>query len=105
MISCRTSNKFIMKIDKTLISRIETLAKLKLSEEEKEELADDLSNILNMVEKLQEVDTEGIEPLVYMTDEVNKLRPDQVENMVTQPEALKNAPDSDGTYFKTPRVL
>ncbi len=94
-----------MKIDKTLISRLETLAKLKLSEDEKEELADDLSNILNMVEKLQEVDTEGIEPLVYMTDEVNKLRPDAVENMVEQSEALKNAPDSDGTYFKTPRVL
>jgi len=92
-------------IDKNLISRLETLAKLKLSDKEKEELASELTNILNMVEKLQEVDTEGIEPLVYMNDEVNKLRPDQVERMVTQAEALKNAPDSDGTYFKTPRVL
>ncbi len=94
-----------MKIDKSLISRLETLAKLKLSDSEKEELADDLTNILNMVEKLQEVDTDGVEPLVYMNDEVNKLRPDQVDNMVKQAEALKNAPDSDGTYFKTPKVI
>lgn len=94
-----------MKIDKALISRLEILAKLKLSDSEKEELAGDLSNILNMVEKLQEVDTEGVEPLVYINDEVNKLRPDQVERMVAQADALKNAPDSDGTYFKTPRVL
>ena len=94
-----------MKIDKDLISRLETLAKLKLSDSEKEELADDLTNILNMVEKLQAVDTEGVEPLIYMNDEVNKLRPDQVEKMVTQAEALKNAPDSDGTYFKTPKVI
>ncbi len=94
-----------MKIDKNLISRLETLAKLKLSDNEKEDLAGDLTNILNMVEKLQEVDTEGVEPLVYMNDEVNKLRPDQVENMVKQAEALKNAPDSDGTYFKTPKVI
>jgi len=94
-----------MKINKSLISRLETLAKLKLSDSEKEELASDLTNILNMVEKLQEVDTDGVEPLVYMNDEVNKLRPDQVKNMVTQVEALKNAPDSDGTYFKTPKVI
>ena len=94
-----------MKIDKSLISRLETLAKLKLSDSEKEELAGDLTNILNMVEKLQEVDTDGVEPLVYMNDEVNKLRPDQVDNMVKQAEALKNAPDSDGTYFKTPKVI
>jgi len=94
-----------MKINKSLISRLETLAKLKLSDSEKEELASDLTNILNMVEKLQEVDTDGVEPLVYMNDEVNKLRPDQVDNMVTQVEALKNAPDSDGTYFKTPKVI
>lgn len=94
-----------MKIDKALISRLETLSKLKLSDNEKEELADDLSNILNMVEKLQEVDTEGVEPLIYMNEEVNKLRPDTVENMVSQNDALKNAPDSDGTYFKTPKVI
>jgi len=94
-----------MTIDKALISRLEILAKLKLSDSEKEELAGDLSDILNMVEKLQEVDTEGVEPLVYINDEVNKLRPDQVERMVTQADALKNAPDSDGTYFKTPKVI
>lgn len=94
-----------MKIDKPLISRLEVLAKLKLSEAEKEEFADDLNNILQMVEKLQEVDTEGVEPLVYINEEVNKLRADKVEGMVSREEALKNAPDQDETYFKTPKVI
>lgn len=94
-----------MKIDKPLISRLEVLAKLKLSEAEKVELADDLNNILQMVEKLQEVDTEGIEPLVYINDEVNKLRADKVERMVSRADALKNAPDQDEVHFKTPKVI
>ncbi len=94
-----------MKIDKALISRLEILAKLKLSEAEKEELADDLNNTLQMVEKLQEVDTEGVDPLVYINEEVNKLRADKVEGMVSRTDALKNAPDNDETFFKTPKVI
>ena len=94
-----------MKIDKQLISRLEHLARLELSEEEKNRLMGDLNEILQMVEKLQELDTSNVEPLIYINEAINVWREDQVENQVTQEEALKNAPDQDGTYFKVAKVI
>ena len=94
-----------MTIDKELILKLENLAKLELSGDERSQLTGDLNNILSMVEKLQELNTEGVEPLVYINEEVNKLREDKINNQVSQKEALKNAPQQDGTYFKVPKVL
>lgn len=94
-----------MTIDERLISRLEQLARLELSAEEKSRLTGDLNNILTMVEKLQELDTTGVEPLVYINEEVNVLREDEIKNQVSQAEALKNAPKSDGTYFRVPKVV
>ena len=94
-----------MTIDHNLILKLENLAKLELSEEERLKLTGDLNNILSMVEKLQELDTNGVEPLVYINEEVNQLREDKVCNQVDQSSALSNAPDQDGTYFKVPKVL
>ena len=65
----------------------------------------DLKNILGFVDRLSEVDTEGIEPLVYINEEVNVLRADEVSNEVSQENALKNAPQKDSDYFKVPTVL
>lgn len=94
-----------MKVDKQLISKLEKLARLELSEEEREGLTKDLSSILEMVEKLQELDTEGVDPLVYINEEVNTLRADQVDQQLSQKDALKNAPDQNGTFFKVPKVI
>ena len=94
-----------MTIDQNLILKLENLAKLELSDEERTKLTGDLNNILVMVEKLQELDTTGIEPLVYINEEVNKSRLDEIKNQVSQQDALKNAPDQNGTYFKVPKVL
>lgn len=94
-----------MKVDKQLISKLEKLARLELSDEEREGLTKDLSSILEMVEKLQELDTEGVDPLVYINEEVNILRSDKIDKQVSQKEALKNAPDQDGTFFKVPKVI
>ncbi len=94
-----------MVIDRNLILKLENLAKLELSEKERAQLTGDLNNILSMVEKLKELDTTGVEPLVYINEEVNRLREDEVKNQVGQGEALSNAPDEDGTYFKVPKVL
>jgi aspartyl-tRNA(Asn)/glutamyl-tRNA(Gln) amidotransferase subunit C len=94
-----------MTIDERLISRLEQLARLELSAEETSRLTVDLNNILTMVEKLQELDTTGVEPLVYINEEVNVLREDEVKNQVSQAEALENAPKSDGTYFRVPKVV
>ena len=57
-----------------------------------------------MIEKLEELDTSGIDPLIYINEEVNKLREDSIQNQVSLNEALSNAPDHDGTYFKVPKV-
>lgn len=94
-----------MQIDRALISRLEILARLELSEEERERLRHDLNEILVMVEKLQELDLEGVEPLVYVSEEINRWRSDEVRGQVTREEALRNAPESDGTYFRVPKVI
>ena len=94
-----------MTIDRKLILKLENLAKLELSEKERTKLTSDLNNILSMVEKLKEVDTTGVEPLVYINEEVNRLRKDEIDNQVSQEEALSNAPSKDGTYFKVPNVM
>ena len=65
----------------------------------------DMDKILSFVGKIEELDTEGVEPLIYMTQETNVLRNDEVGQHNTKEEALKNAPDKDSDYFKVPKVL
>ncbi len=94
-----------MTIDNQLILKLEHLARLQLSDSEREQLKGDLNNILTMVEKLQEVDTENVEPLVYITEHDNILRTDEVKNQVSRAAALANAPNSNEQYFKVPKVI
>lgn len=94
-----------MQIDKQLILRLEHLARLELSEEERARLTGDLNNILTMVEKLMELDTENVDPLVYINDEVNVLRSDEVKNQLGREAALANAPDRNEAFFKVPKVI
>ena len=65
----------------------------------------DLEKILSFVDKLNEIDTKGVEPLIYMSDEVNVLRADEITEETSQEDALKNAPQKDSDYFKVPTVL
>lgn len=94
-----------MQIDDQLISRLELLARLELSDAEKVRLKADLNNILGMVEKLNDLDVDEVEPLVYLNDAINRMREDQVANQVSREEALQNAPDQDGTFFRVPKVI
>ena len=94
-----------MKVDNKLIYDLSRLAKLKFDEKTIEEMKSDFENILGFVDKLSEIDTEGVEPLIYLSDEVNILRADEIEEEVTQEQALKNAPNKDSDYFKVPTVL
>ena len=94
-----------MQVDEQLVLRLEKLARLQLSEEEREVIQGDLNKILGMVDKLKEIDTDNVEPLVYMNEEVNVLREDVVKNQVPREDALRNAPAEDGTYFKVPKVI
>jgi len=88
-----------------MIDRLAQLAKLKFSEEEKKELKTDLERMIEFVEKLKEVDTTGVEPLLHITDAVNVLREDEVSQTITKQEALLNAPLTDGNFFKVPKVI
>ena len=94
-----------MKITNKLIQDIAALAKLEFDERSAEQMKADLEKIIGFVDKLSEIDTEGIEPLIYLSEEVNVLREDEIKAVVSQVEALKNAPVKDSDYFKVPTVL
>ena len=94
-----------MKVENKLIDDLSRLAKLNFDEKTIEEMKSDFENILGFVDKLSEMDTEGVEPLIYLSDEVNMLRPDKINEKVTQEEALRNAPNKDSDYFKVATVF
>ena len=94
-----------MKIDNSTVDKLADLAKLEFDAESKKEIVKDLSRVLDFVGKLNELDTENVEPLVYMTDETNVLRKDEVVQEITQQDALRNAPKKDSDYIIVPKVL
>ena len=94
-----------MAVDNNTVDKIAELAKLQFGATAKEEIKTDLNKMLDFVDKLNELDTENVEPLIYMLDEEQVLREDEVKGQVTQTEALKNAPDKDSDYIKVPKVI
>jgi aspartyl-tRNA(Asn)/glutamyl-tRNA(Gln) amidotransferase subunit C len=94
-----------MKVTDEIVDHIAHLARLEFEGEKKNAIREDLERIINFMEKLQEVDTENVEPLIFMSDEVNRLREDEVEPMLSQEEVLRNAPKKDSDYFRIPKVL
>lgn len=94
-----------MKLSNDTITRIAHLSRLEVEESEKKTLLKDMNNILSFMEKLNELNTEGVEPLIYLTDEVNVLREDEIKQEITTEQALKNAPKQDGKYFQVARMM
>jgi aspartyl-tRNA(Asn)/glutamyl-tRNA(Gln) amidotransferase subunit C len=94
-----------MKIDKDTVDKIAHLARLEVTDTEREELMGDMGKILDFMAKLNEVDTTGVEPLVYMTDTVDNFREDVLKQEITHEEALLNAPKHDADYFKVAKVI
>tara|TARA_B110000459_G_scaffold76033_1_gene85515 strand:+ start:700 stop:1002 length:303 start_codon:yes stop_codon:yes gene_type:complete len=92
-------------INDKIVSDLSRLAKLKFDAEKAEKMKSDLDKIIGFVNKLSEIDTKGIEPLIYLSEEVNVLRADEIKHEVSQENALKNAPQKDSDYFKVPTVL
>jgi len=76
-----------------------------LSNSEKEEIQKDLNNILQMVEKMNELNTDDVEPLVYINEQQNVWREDKIANQVDRKDALRNAPDKNEQFFKVPKVI
>jgi aspartyl-tRNA(Asn)/glutamyl-tRNA(Gln) amidotransferase subunit C len=93
------------KIDIKTVDEIAHLARLEFNAEAKAEIVTDMNRMLSFVDKLNELNTDDVEPLIYMTDEKNVLRTDEPETTLTQKEALKNAPRKDSDYFKAPKVI
>lgn len=94
-----------MKITKETLHKVAHLARLNIKQGEEDKLLQDMGEILNWVDQLKEVDTEGVTALTHMTEETNVLREDSVAQPISHDEALKNAPATDGNYFKVPKVL
>jgi aspartyl-tRNA(Asn)/glutamyl-tRNA(Gln) amidotransferase subunit C len=94
-----------MEVNIALVDKLANLARLQFAEEEKELIRQDLQRMIGFVDKLNELNTEGVEPLLHMTEAVNILREDVVEGSVPREVALKNAPETDGVYFKVPKVI
>ena len=93
------------KIDIKTVNEIAHLARLEFDESSKPEMLKDMNRMLDFIEKLNEIDTSSVEPLIYLSNEKNVLRPDVPEVNITQKEALKNAPKKDSDYFKAPKVI
>ena len=93
------------KIDIKTVDEVAHLARLEFIDSAKGEILNDMNRMLSFVDKLSELNTENIEPLIYMTNEKNILREDVSEITLTQKEALKNAPKKDSDYFKAPKVI
>lgn len=94
-----------MQITDETVEKLAELSKLYFEGQKKEAIKEDLNKIIGFMEKLNEVNTNGVEPLIYMNDDYNVTRSDDVEHTITRDEALKNAPHHDDTYFKVPKFI
>lgn len=94
-----------MKISNEKVDELAKLARLSFEGAEKEAIRADLEKILAMCEQLNEVNTEGVEPLIYMSANTNLLREDDVKQEISKEDALKNAPKKDSDFFRVPKVI
>lgn len=94
-----------MKIDKESIKKIAHLARLEFDQNSAEKMSNDMSQILDWVEQLNELDTTEVEPLTTMSSEINDMREDKAGTHLDHQAGLKNAPKSDSDYFRVPKVL
>lgn len=92
-------------IDDETMENVCLLAKLSLTEEEKEQAKQDMQKMLDYVEKLDELDTSGVEPLSHIFGDENVFREDVVTNGDGSADTLKNAPGVKEAKFKVPRTI
>jgi len=94
-----------VKLSRELVEHVSLLARLALSEDEKEKFRSQLSAILDYAEIINRVDTSEVEPTYHVLPLRNVTRPDEVGKTLSLEDALKNAPDRDGNYFRVPRII
>lgn len=94
-----------MKIDLELVDRLAHLARLQFHGDEKENIRGELEKILDFCEQLNAVKTDGLEPLIYVNEDINVLRDDIPQSPLSKEETLLNAPKKDSDFFRVPKVI
>ena len=92
-------------IDADLVRHIGKLARIELTDDQVGTFARQLTDILGYFEKLQELDTDNVEPMAHAVEICNVFAADELGESLGPDEALKNAPQRDGDYFKVPKVI
>lgn len=94
-----------MEVNDEMVEKLAHLSRLQFTETEKAEIKNDLQRMIGFVEKLNELNLDTVEPMLFMSDEINVFRDDEIKGSITREEALKNAPFHDGQFFKVPKVI
>ena len=94
-----------MVIDKETVIKVADLARIEIKEAEISGLTKEMNKILTFMEKLNEVDTTGVKPLIYMNEEVNVWREDVAKQEITVADGLKNAAKHNENYFFVPKII
>lgn len=94
-----------MEVNDALVDKLANLARLKFDDNEKVAIKDDLQKMIGFVEKLNELNTTGVDPLLHVSDNINVLREDEVKGSISREDGLKNAPVHDEMFFKVPKVI
>ena len=94
-----------MQVDDALIDKLSQLSMLQFNEAEREDIKAELQKMIHFIDKLQELDTSGVEPLMHMSHNKDILREDVPSGMISREEALRNAPQHDTIYFKVPKAI
>jgi len=94
-----------MKVTRETIEHVANLARLNISEQEKEKITLEMENIINYMDKLNELDTTGIKAMEHVIPMKNVLREDKVEKSFDREKILANAPLHDNGFFKVPKVV
>jgi len=94
-----------MEVNDALIEKLAHLSRLEFSEEEKQEIKIDLEKMIGFIDKLNELDTTGVEPLLHLSENVNVFRKDEVQGEISREDVFKNSPLNDNVFFKVPKVI
>ncbi len=94
-----------MDVNDGLIDKLAHLSRLEFEHEEKQAIKNDLEKMIGFIDKLNELDTSGVEPLLHMSENVNIFRKDTVSGQISKEDVFKNAPLHDEQFFKVPKVI
>jgi aspartyl-tRNA(Asn)/glutamyl-tRNA(Gln) amidotransferase subunit C len=94
-----------MEVNDAMVDKLAHLSRLQFNETEKVEIKNDLQRVIGFVEKLNELTLDVVEPKLFMSEDVNVLREDEIKGSISREEALKNAPLHDEQFFKVPKVI